>query len=554
MTDLELLLCKLGPCLSSELVEALVNEHGLAAATARQRVSRATEIKKLAHLVFPRGARFVYLKRDYASPTFWRALVERLLKHSTSYGGGLAALMARGGAMPVSHFLMACGAPIAQKGHIAAQGVLERLKSAELVKAFDVPGIGECLELAQTIAVPTWEVNRMRARLNTEAVLLSAIKDWARNLAFVSYNTVALRDEGTSQPRVGTFNWDLAGASYVAPLTQWDKATQTKKQGYMVCDVLLGVNVAAHELQPFINKCTTLRALAKIGRCMQIFVADGFTAEAFALARESGVIPATTTNLFGLEVAKALRELTDVLKDAYVSQDSFEKIAAVFKKLSHIEGAATNLRGTLFEYLVADVVRQSDAHTTIQLNELLKDDVGGQAEVDVLVHHFNQTVRFIECKGYKPGGKVPDEMVETWVKERIPVMRRSPEANLQWRECRQVFEYWTSGVLSERARDLIEAEAARVRKYSFRIVEGDELARLVAANNNTALKKTFRQHFQAHPLSEIERQLKRPGRRLAIPPSSRLETRRPSDFIVTDPLLPAPSADDFDDVLDHPDL
>ena len=69
-----------------------------------------------------------------------------------------------------------------------------------------------------------------------------------------------------------------------------------------------------------------------------------------------------------------------------------------------------------------------------------------------------------------------------------------------------------------------------------------------------ALKKTFRQHFQAHPLSEIERQLKRPGRRLAIPPSSRLETRRPSDFIVTDPLLPAPSADDFDDVLDHPDL
>ncbi|USS44428.1 hypothetical protein NFI99_14265 (plasmid) [Burkholderia glumae] len=102
----------------------------------------------------------------------------------------------------------------------------------------------------------------------------------------MSYNTVALRATDGGQPRVGTFNWDLTGASYLGPLTQWDKAANKKKPGYLVCDVLLGVNVAAHELQPFINKCTSLRALAKVGRCMQVFVADGYTPEAFALACE----------------------------------------------------------------------------------------------------------------------------------------------------------------------------------------------------------------------------------------------------------------------------
>ena len=116
------LLQTLRPCLSTELVAALVKE-GVAPATARQRVSRSTEIKKLAHLVFPRGARFVYLQSDYASPEFWHELVKRLLQHSASYGGGLAALMARGGVMPVRHFLIACGAPIAQKGHIPAQEI-----------------------------------------------------------------------------------------------------------------------------------------------------------------------------------------------------------------------------------------------------------------------------------------------------------------------------------------------------------------------------------------------------------------------------------------------
>ena len=546
------LLQTLRPCLSTELVAALVKE-GVAPATARQRVSRSTEIKKLAHLVFPRGARFVYLQSDYASPEFWHELVKRLLQHSASYGGGLAALMARGGVMPVRHFLIACGAPIAQKGHIPAQGVLDRLKSAQLVTCFDAPGIGECIELAQTVEATPWELNRLRARLNTEAVLLSAVKDWARNLALVSYNTVALRDTDDGQPRVGTFNWDLTGASYLGPLTQWDKAANKKKPGYLVCDVLLGVNVAAHELQPFINKCTSLRALAKVGRCMQVFVADGYTPEAFALARENGVVPATTTSLFGLEVAKALRELTDILKDAYLRPDSFDRVAAVFDKLSHIEGAATNLRGALFEYIVADLVRQRDPHTSIDLNEILKDDAGGQAEVDVLVYHANQSVRFIECKGYKPGGTVPDEMVEVWLKERIPVMRRSPQATWQWRECRQVFEYWTSGVLSVRARGLIADEAARVKRYDLRVVEGDELGRLVAGTNSTALKMTFRQHFQAHPLSEIERVAKRPPRRLAIPPPSRLSTRNPQDFEITTPLLGAPTADDdaLDDVVDN---
>ncbi|MBM3117891.1 hypothetical protein [Jeongeupia naejangsanensis] len=520
----------LGPCLSTELVAALVRDYGLTPATARQRVSRSTAIKKLAHVVFPRGVRFVYLQSEYASPHFWTALIKRLLEHSVSYGGGLAALMARGGLMPVPHFLIACGAPVAQKGHIAARGVLDRLRAAELVKVFDTPGVGECVELAQTVDAPSWELSRMRARISTEAVLLNAIKDWARNLGVVSYNKVALRDEGEEQPRVGTFNWDLAGPSYLAPLTQWDKVASSVKQGYLVCDTLLGVNVEAYQLQPFIHKCVTLRSLAKVGRCLQMFVADGFSAEAFALAKENGVIPATTTHLFGQDVAKALRELTDVLNSAFVNENTLEMVTAVFNKLRHIEGAATNLRGALFEYLVADVVRLGAAHTSIRLNEIVKDDKGRTAEIDVLAHHFDQSVRFIECKGYKPGGTVPDEMVERWLRDRIPVIRSAAEADRDWRKCRHEFEFWTSGVLSEYARGLVTDEAARVRKYGLKLVEGAEVAQMVSATNNLALKNAFRQHFQHHPLSTAAKQVKRVRRPLPIPPNAYLERRRLADY------------------------
>src|SRR5690606_38699924 len=122
-------------------------------------------IKKLAYLKFPHGARFVYLEADYATPRFWQALTDALLRHRISYGGGLAALLARGGVMPVAHFSIACGAPIAQKGHVSAKAVLTQLKRARLVRIVQIPGLGECVELSHQVEAGTYEAADLRARL-----------------------------------------------------------------------------------------------------------------------------------------------------------------------------------------------------------------------------------------------------------------------------------------------------------------------------------------------------------------------------------------------------
>lgn len=524
MTDIvQATLKRLGPCVSTVLVAALVKDHGLSAENARQKVSRAKSIKKLAHVLFPHRARFVYLQSDYGSPEFWRALTHELLANSVSYGGGLAALMARGGAMPVGHFAIACGAPVAQRGHVSPVGILERLKAAQLVRTVDEPGIGECVELSQQSASDAFELARMRARLRTEEVLLDAVKDWARNLGMVSYDRVELRDENGRQPKVGTFHWDLAGPSYLGPLAQRLKNTKPKP-GFLVCDVLLGVNVSADQLRPFINKCTTLRSLHKVGACLQIFVADGYTPEAYALAKQQGVMPATPASLFGLEVAKALRELAELLQDVFPRADSLEKIDAVFAQLSHIEGAANNLRGALFEYLVAEIVRTTSAHTSIQVNEVLRTE-DGSAEVDVLMEHRDNTIRFIECKGYRPGGTIPDDMVKRWLHDRIPLLRKAAADNPFWQKCRLEFEYWTSGTLSPEAEAMIAAAAKNTRKYGIHLVSARDLAAIGLETNNTALKNTLQEHFLAHPLEKAERTARKRTRRLAIPPPAELTKR-----------------------------
>ncbi|WP_124982003.1 hypothetical protein [Ralstonia solanacearum] len=220
MDLVEQTLRRIGPCISTQLVEALVKEHGLTPVAARQRVSRSRTVKRLAFLPFPRNARFVYLQSDYAAPEFWQALTGALLAHSVAHGGALAALMARGGLMPRVHFDIACGAPVAQRGHLSPASILDRLERANLVQSVEIGGVGTCVQLSHQVVAESHEVAKMRARLQTEQVLLLAIKAWARNLGMVSYDKVALRDEDSNgkQPKVGTFAWDLTAPSYLAPM------------------------------------------------------------------------------------------------------------------------------------------------------------------------------------------------------------------------------------------------------------------------------------------------------------------------------------------------
>jgi len=218
----------LGPCLSTDLTDYLVKNFGLTPTAARQRVSRApAEVKRLGHLPFQRKARFLYLQSDYASPWYWESLYKAIYATKGAYARALGAVDARE-IVPLEHFRIACGAPIAQKKHISADTVLARLVSANVLATLTLPGLGQCV-----MAKPTFEalnsgeedlVATTRSRLIAEGILLDSIKEWLRRLAFGSYNSIKMRT-GTefSAPKVGTFTWDLTAPSYIAGLVTWGK-------------------------------------------------------------------------------------------------------------------------------------------------------------------------------------------------------------------------------------------------------------------------------------------------------------------------------------------
>ena len=504
MDVIEKLLRETGPCLSTELARRLVEQHGLTPEAARKRISRQpASVRRLAYLKFPRNARFVYLQDQYGSGWFWDELVKALLETSPAYGGAIAALRQRGSLMPKSHFFIACGSPLAQQRHLSPQTVLDRLTQANLLEEIDVPGIGPCVARAQESAFYAELIPEMQARLVVEDIMLKAVRGWARSLGLVSYDKAKIRGEEVALPQVGTFAWDLSAPSYLGGLIE--RSVEGKPSpGFFVCDIVLDHEITAAGIAPFLQKCRTLRSLRKVGRCIQLFIAEKYSKDAFQLAKSQGIMPATTETLFGAEVAASLHQLSEVLQQAAGLKD-MKVFDELFNGLSRIEGAATNLRGALFEFWAAEVVRQTFG-ADIKMNRHFADATG-KAEVDVQASIASRQVRFYECKGYQPGGLIPDDEVDRWLGKRIPLVYKQAKASPDWKGRDFQFEFWTTGRLSDASIAKIKKAQATIRpgRYTIDYCDSEGLTAIAKATKDKALIDSLRQHFLDHPMAKIQR-------------------------------------------------
>jgi hypothetical protein len=517
-----------GGSLSSEITKTLMEEYKLSYATARKRIERRSDaVGSLGYLKFARNTRFIYLKRDFGSDKYWMRLTDVMLQSNSAYGLALAALLLRNGLIPEKHFAIACGSPIKQKKHLSAETIFINLKQAGLVDKRDVPGLGSCIVLIAGPDAYDGSAAFVRARLVTESIMLNAVRDWIKKLGFGSYEKVLVRDEQPALPKVGTFAWDLSAPSFVGPMVEWQENGKPKG-GFIACDIVLNGLIGPQSLAPFIHKCKTLRSLQKVGRTLQMFIALRFSKEAFILAKSNGILAATPETLFGKEVAEGLSLLLSVLTQAAKSAVNPEIFNVLFEKLAKIEGATNNLRGAFFEYLVAEIVRPKVSD--VEINTILKTSDGKSTEVDVLVLTKNDTLTFIECKGYSPMATVLDEEIEIWLTKKIPLAERyARDEHPGWRNLNLKFEFWTTGKLSPNAIQMLERFKSNVRqnKYTIDYLDAAAVNKRALDSKNHSLISTLQKHYFVDPIKAAERTVKSRGGKSSISIGQELIEFRP---------------------------
>ncbi|SIN80359.1 hypothetical protein [Paraburkholderia phenazinium] len=490
------LLSSEGPQLSGQLAVGLEKWLGITPAAARKKVERRSKSVRELKLPFARKAKFLYTAAQYGSDKFWRRLAEALEEGNGAYARVIRALRARGGLLPLAHLASAAGISSGDR-QISFERVWQDLVATELFQTIEVPGLGECFAFAKKDASLEELLPEVRARLIAETVLLQSVQDWAARLAFGSYGTFKQRsNQQGAAPTVSIFQWDLTAPSYVSALATWSNGRPNP--GFMVLDVLLKEEVGLSDLLPFIYKCKTLRQVHKT-RTLQFFVAHQYSREALDAIRREGIIPATTESLFGTDVARALMELTATLAQVATQAIDPEKFSRLFEKLGKVEGAAGTLRGALFEFVVADVMRRSVAGASIDMNKIYRKDGKDIAEVDVRVVVPRQEIRFIECKGLIPGNLLPDNEIEAWLTKRIPNVRKQTNDNPEFQNLKLTFELWLTGELSAEAQRRIAEVQATVRPnlYTVKVMLARDIEESVKRFPD--LQGVVKQHFLEHP-------------------------------------------------------
>ncbi|MGY2491131.1 hypothetical protein [Cupriavidus sp. CP313] len=494
-----------GPRLSGEVAGALVQTLGITPSAARKKIERqlrSDSVRSL-DLTFPRRAQFLYVKAQYGNSRFWRNLAAALEESNGAYARAIWALRARGGVIPLTHFDSAAGSSRGPR-QLSGEAVYKRLVSVGLLQEIEVPGLGACVAFAKGERFIDDLIPAVRARLIAETVLLQSVQEWAAKLGFGSFHTFKLRSNVPGMaPNVASFEWDLSAPSFLGPLATWNDAGKPKP-GFLVVDVLLTDKVEVDDVRPFVYKCTSLRQLRGVGRCLQFFVAHRYSKPALDMIRRAGIVPATPESLFGTEVARALIELASTLTQAATRAVEPEKFAQLFDRLGKVEGAAGTLRGALFEFVVADLIRHTVANADITMNKIYRSHGKDVAEVDVRFATKDQQISFIECKGLLPGRLLSDKDVDDWLTKRIPIVRAHTLDNPEWKNHRLRFEMWLTGELSPEAKAKIEAARAEVdpRRYTLDVCYAHDIEKMAAPF--PALHRVVTQHFLKHPLASTD--------------------------------------------------
>lgn len=503
--DLADLLREAGPSLSTELIERMV-ANGTSPDAARQRLVRGLAassfgIVRLAGLRFQHNARFLYLREQFGDATFWLALERAFRKSGLSYWRTVTGLKARGGMIPLSLFTTASGAPTQRKSQLSPQRLLERLSAIQLL-TIEADDEGQEYVRFVPYAYHPDPPAAVRARMMAEQVALEGMREWVRRMGFGGFQQVRIRNPD-QPPEVASVHWDLSAPSFIRPLAA--RSAGGIKPGFVVADILLRGVVDEDSVAAFVSKLDLATAPCGIAPVMAFLVGSHFSSDAFRLARSKGIVATTTQMLLGDEIAKALRELIDILTNlgatAAVNPGHLEH---VLNTLTRIQGTAGNVRGALFELAVGYLVKEVEGGYMKAGEKVWDPDTGKEAEIDVVLDRPDGApLLVLECKAKAPGSMLSLADAQRWRSNRIPVILRALQNDSHVKDRPIEFGLWSNGRIHPAAQSWLQAQPPLAAPYTAGWKGYDELLEYTRSAKSGSISKIMNDHYFRHPLVQL---------------------------------------------------
>ena len=95
--------------------------------------------------------------------------------------------------------------------------------------------------------------------------------------------------------------------------------------------------------------------------------------------------------------------------------------------------------------------------------------------------------------------------VDKWLHERVPLIHRVLRCKERFQECTFHFEFWACGSFSDESLEMLQGAAACTRKYKLGWKDGKDVRTYAARVRPKAIAEMLDQHFFAHPIARLDR-------------------------------------------------
>lgn len=460
--------------LSADLVNRLMVEEKISNDAAAQRVTRAKEIKKIKGFFKSRQS-FCYLDSQQQEGVVYDKFQQALYHHGKKYWYCLNAIRMHGGI--VSRRYLEC----------YTKYPVEPLASHRPFKEVMQDFVSESILIFND---DQYLFNPNFAQITSTSLIqrtLDTIKDsiledfhsLVRNTGMISYNTGELVAE------FGKFRWGFKGVSYV------DGLKSNGKPGFILADVLFGVNVHKDDIAFFIEKLNYIKSFKNASRILPYLIVDDLDKEALEELKHHGIVIGFIKELFGETYGETLKELSNVLNNIGAalrsSPGKFPELLEALK--TYASTIFYNIRGTLLELLVGHIHSKS-CQSLVLGREIVED--GARHEMDVFAIYSDKVV-IAECKAMNT--QVNEEMINKWIRIKIPAFRKWLNKQETFRNHKIHFEYWATGGFTEEAAGTLGEYKKQTSKFNVEYFDGEEMRRKVVAMGDKKLKESLDKYF-----------------------------------------------------------
>ena len=475
MTSIERILQTHGPMMSSKLASVLRQDEGLSINTASQKVSRDRSILRVKGF-YTSGQSFCYLANHQTDPNFFEQIIASLEEHGRKYWYCLNAIKMSGGILSSKYLECYTNYPVLPlRSHIPFKDVLQKFIDNNIL----IRSEGYYLlmpKFNQTIL----NFSQYTTLEMIKDDILSNFNSLTRNIGLVSYYT------GQKFAEFGKFTWGFKG---VCPI---NSLKANGKLGFVLADLLFGHKVHEKDIRFFIDKIKTIQSFNNASKVIPFLLVDDLEPKAFEVLKKNGVVVGFIKELFGQKYADTLKDLVTVLNNAGASlktePNKYLDLIQELKKYN--SGLANNIKGTLFEFLIAHL-HSIKANNSIDLGREIFEN-NKRHEIDVLAI-YNDKVVFAECKATK--AKVDNGLIEKWKGEKIPAFRQWANKQETWRNKKLEFEYWATSGFEDEAEKILCSLSKSATSIKVSYYNGQDIRNKAVEAKNKKLKEAVDNYF-----------------------------------------------------------